>query len=122
MIIIGILAAIAIPVFLSQRAKAQDSATKADVSVVGKELATHYVDSTAVPTVAIAGAAPNRTYVINGTTLGRVSDGVDSITLAASPTATTWCVQAANSDGTTVGTVVGTYKYSATGGLQQGVC
>ena len=46
MIIIGILAAIAIPVFLSQRAKAQDSATKADVSTIGKELATFYVDGT----------------------------------------------------------------------------
>ena len=32
MIIIGILAAIAIPVFLSQRAKGRDTSTKADVS------------------------------------------------------------------------------------------
>src|SRR6478672_1344338 len=44
MIIIGILAAIAIPVFLSQRKKAQDSAAKADVSTIGKEVATYYVD------------------------------------------------------------------------------
>ena len=36
MIIIGILAAIAIPVFLSQRAKARDTSTKADVSTAGK--------------------------------------------------------------------------------------
>src|SRR4051812_45131478 len=46
MIIIGILAAIAIPVFLSQRAKARDTSTKADVSTVGKEIATYYVDGT----------------------------------------------------------------------------
>jgi type II secretion system protein G len=46
MIIIGILAAIAIPAFLSQRAKAQDSAAKADVSTIGKEIATFYVDGT----------------------------------------------------------------------------
>ncbi len=46
MIIIGILAAIAIPVFLGQRAKAQDSAAKADVSTIGKELATYWVDGT----------------------------------------------------------------------------
>jgi type IV pilus assembly protein PilA len=44
MIIIGILAAIAIPVFLNQRAKARDAATKSDLSTVGKELATFYVD------------------------------------------------------------------------------
>ena len=53
MIIIGILAAIAIPVFLSQRAKAQDAAVKGDVSTVGKELATYYVDNTAVPTLTL---------------------------------------------------------------------
>ena len=50
MIIIGILAAIAIPVFLNQRKKAQDTAAKADVSTIGKEIATYYVDGT--------GAAP----------------------------------------------------------------
>jgi type IV pilus assembly protein PilA len=59
MIIIGILAAIAIPVFLSQRAKAQDAATKADVSTVGKELATYFVDNTAAPnSVAISRSPP----------------------------------------------------------------
>ena len=46
MIIIGILAAIAIPVFLNQRKKAVDTSTKADVSTVGKEMATYYVDGT----------------------------------------------------------------------------
>ena len=45
-IIIGILAAIAIPVFLNQRKKAQDTAAKADVSTIGKEIATYYVDGT----------------------------------------------------------------------------
>ena len=44
MIIIGILAAIAIPVFLNQRKKAVDTAAKADVSTIGKEVATWYVD------------------------------------------------------------------------------
>ncbi len=60
MIIIGILAAIAIPVFLSQRKKAADTATKADVSTVGKELATYYVDGSPTSTVyaSITGSAP----------------------------------------------------------------
>jgi prepilin-type N-terminal cleavage/methylation domain-containing protein len=39
MIIIGILAAIAIPVFLNQQKKANDTATKSDVSSVAKEVA-----------------------------------------------------------------------------------
>src|SRR3954462_5816237 len=49
MIIIGILAAIAIPVFLSQRAKAQDTATKSDWTTIGKEVATYFVDTPAAP-------------------------------------------------------------------------
>src|SRR5436305_5872284 len=53
MIIIGILAAIAIPIFLNQRKKAQDSAAKADVSTIGKEVATYFVDNAGVPTVTI---------------------------------------------------------------------
>src|SRR5947208_13487614 len=54
MIIIGILAAIAIPVFLNQRKKAQDSAAKADVSTLGKEVATYFVDNCQSPTIAQA--------------------------------------------------------------------
>jgi type IV pilus assembly protein PilA len=38
-----VLAAIAIPSFLTQRAKAHDSATKADVSNLGREIATYVV-------------------------------------------------------------------------------
>ncbi|MGN6598408.1 MAG: type II secretion system protein, partial [Actinomycetes bacterium] len=44
MIIIGILAAIAIPVFLNQRKKARETSAKADATTVGKELAAYYVD------------------------------------------------------------------------------
>jgi type IV pilus assembly protein PilA len=47
MIIIGILAAIAIPVFLNQRKKARETSAKADISTIGKELAAYYVDGTA---------------------------------------------------------------------------
>ncbi|MFC5999792.1 type IV pilin protein [Quadrisphaera sp. GCM10027208] len=46
MIVVGLLAAIAIPIFLNQRARAHDAATKADVSTVGKEIATYFVDRT----------------------------------------------------------------------------
>ena len=56
MIIIGILAAIAIPVFMNQRAKARDTSTKADVSTLGKEIATYYVDGTG--TLTVTGTGP----------------------------------------------------------------
>ena len=62
MIIIGILAAIAIPVFLSQRAKARDTSTKADVSTAGKEIATYYVDG--VGAVAVSQAAVSLPVVL----------------------------------------------------------
>src|SRR5699024_6106630 len=44
-IIIGILAAIAIPLFLNQRKKAEDTAAKADVTNIGNEVATWFVDA-----------------------------------------------------------------------------
>ena len=58
-IIIGILAAIAIPLFLNQRKKAEDSAAKADVSTIGKEIATFFVDTKAAGiTAGVFVAAP----------------------------------------------------------------
>ena len=127
MIIIGILAAIAIPVFLSQRAKAQDAATKADVAKVGKELATYFVDNTAAPnSVAISGGRYTLTATSGGTAqdLGKVSTNVTapaaglafySSTAALVPTM--WCVNLTNSLGSTQ-----TWKYSAKNGLQSGAC
>src|SRR5664280_1794999 len=59
MIIIGILAAIAIPVFLNQRKKARETSAKADISTIGKELAAYYVDGTALVYVYGATAGGN---------------------------------------------------------------
>ena len=77
MIIIGILAAIAIPVFLNQRKKAQDSAAKADVSTIGKEIATWYVDNTAAPALTSTGSATaTGQYKIGTDVIGNSSKGV----------------------------------------------
>src|SRR3954464_5566169 len=76
MIIIGILAAIAIPVFLSQRAKARDTAAKADVSTIGKELATYSVDNTgAAPAVTLGGGR----YALSGADIGKASQNVTAV-------------------------------------------
>ena len=120
MIIIGILAAIAIPVFLNQRNKAQDSAAKADVSTIGKEVATYYVDGTGSPVITQAGT-PLR-YVLTGggvvSDLGKASANVAlGATFLSSDTA--WCVTVTNPKGDKA--VVG-YRYSAAGGLEEGVC
>jgi type IV pilus assembly protein PilA len=55
MVIIGILSAIAVPVFLNQRQKAQDTATKSDISNAGQQLATYYVDNDTQVTAAVTG-------------------------------------------------------------------
>ncbi len=133
MIIIGILAAIAIPVFLSQRKKAQDSAAKADVSTIGKEVATYYVDgvgSTASGAMAITQVAGR--YVLN-VTAAAGPPAVDAVTNQDLGKAsannvldaqqfvddTHWCVSITNSKGDKA--VTG-YKYSAKGGLGTGTC
>jgi type IV pilus assembly protein PilA len=48
--IIGILAAIAIPVFLNQRASARDASVKADINGIAKVMETVYSDAGAYPT------------------------------------------------------------------------
>ncbi|MBF0687604.1 MAG: prepilin-type N-terminal cleavage/methylation domain-containing protein [Cellulomonas sp.] len=50
-IIIGILSAIAIPVFISQSRKAVDQAAQADVSAIAKQAATYFIDNDADLTV-----------------------------------------------------------------------
>jgi len=88
MIIIGILAAIAIPVFLNQRKKAADSAAKADVSTIGKEVATYYVDGTTVPGLGMGlgtetpTAIPVNHYKLNGGDIGKQSSGMGTPVLS----------------------------------------
>jgi type IV pilus assembly protein PilA len=126
MIIIGILAAIAIPVFLAQRAKARDSAVKADVSTLGKQIATWFVDNTAVPTVTQASGR----YTLAGSDAGKSSSGVQLVTTFGATTTATgttadttgwsaagWCLALHDPQGSTK-----TFRYSAQSGLEAGQC
>ncbi|MCR6647350.1 MAG: prepilin-type N-terminal cleavage/methylation domain-containing protein [Cellulomonas sp.] len=120
MIIIGILAAIAIPVFLNQRKKAEDSAAKADVSTLGKEIATYFVDwdgATAV-TAGIT-APPNAKLQVNGEDVGNASKNVEFGNLTGASDDQGWCVYVTNDKGDKAATG---YKYSAAGGLEEGTC
>ena len=121
MIIIGILAAIAIPVFLNQRKKGVDTAAKADVSTLGKEIATYYVDNTADPAVAIGttGATSGR-YTVNAVDVGKPSSGISAPVISWATTThdgTNWCVQVTVTGGTLTNT-----SYSAANGLKTGTC
>ena len=110
MIIIGILAAIAIPVFLSQREKARDTSTKADISTLGKTVATWYVEPTGTLTIAQAGTAGTDVTITDTgsfTETIHVSDGtvVNGVTIdsTAADADTTWCVGATNGAGSDQG-------------------
>lgn len=56
-IIIGILAAIAIPVYLNQQAKAYDSAAKADLANYRTQVVAHLTEN---PTAVLADVAPDK--------------------------------------------------------------
>jgi len=115
MIIIGILAAIAIPIFMNQRKKAVDSAAVSDVSTLGKEIATFYVDADQDELVTVT--ASNGRYLVDGEDVGKQSSGMDTPVVSfgdEDEASTTWCVQLPYTGGTN--TIV---SYSAQGGLDK---
>lgn len=123
-IIIGILAAIAIPLFLNQRKKAVDTSARADVSTIGKEVATWYVDHTTAPIVAYvapAGGAKGY-YTIDddgaaGGAVTKIGNASNNISLGTTTftSATDWTVNVTIAAGQ--GTLTGA-RYSAVNGLE----
>lgn len=114
-IIVGLLAAIAIPVYLSQREKAHDAAATADVAQLGKEVVTWFVDHEEPPVLDQDG----RGYRFGGSLVARASDHV---TLHASTTLTArnnWCVAVVNERGLASATGL---RYSASEGFGPGLC
>lgn len=122
-IIIGILSAVAIPLFLNQQKKAQDAAARADVSTIGKEIATWYVDNTTAPVLAQTTGTPG-TYTIGGTSIGNRSTNVvlGGLFPATAATSENWCVYVTNAKGDKAAGAAGGFKYSAQGGLAEGRC
>ncbi|WP_432533522.1 type IV pilin protein [Kineococcus arenarius] len=105
MIIIGILSAIAIPVFLNQREKAADTATKSDMRTVANEQESYFTDAQTYLTVSSDSDTGTITIGDNEISL---SDGVsvrvkalsDVGTEASSGTvATGFCISGWNSKG-----------------------
>jgi type IV pilus assembly protein PilA len=125
-IIIGILSAIAIPLFLNQRKKAEDAAAKADVSMIGKEVATWFVDSTAVPVLNASGSVYYLAAASSTAIADKIGNQSKNVVLgtAVITDSTSWCVAVNNpmGDKAKTATTVGGFKYSASGGLQTGTC
>jgi type IV pilus assembly protein PilA len=113
-IIIGILAAIAIPVFLNQRKKGVDASMKSDLRTVANELETYFTDNQLYPpAVQVTQAATVVTVGTGGNTV-RVSNG-NTVTVAYNASSTAYCILAANNSGSHAWTYV-----SSQGGLQGG--
>ena len=86
-IILGILAAIAIPIFLNQSKKAIDVSAKADVSTIAKQIATSLVDEPTMPTVKIdAGSYTMAIGAATATIIGPVSGKLVSPLIAVTGT------------------------------------
>src|SRR5690625_437849 len=127
-IIIGILAAIAIPLFLNQRKKAQDSAAKADVSTIGKEIATWFVDTADDPVLSADGGEYFLSAGTEATPDDKIGNQSENVKLPdagikyfeADSHSTSWCIYVTNDEGD-VAKDPG-FQYSASGGLKPGNC
>jgi prepilin-type N-terminal cleavage/methylation domain-containing protein len=122
MIVIGALASIAIPVMLSQRARAHDASTKADVSNLGKEVASYFVDGRGTLVLNFS-STPGKVVLSDG---AGYSASVNLTNGTAQPTAggsarlddpSDWCVALVDTAGRDQ-----SYTYSARDGLGLGTC
>ncbi len=124
MIIIGILAAIAIPAFLSQKNKAKSTAAKSDVAAIGKEISSFYVDET-VGGLAVTGSAGTWSFNATPAVTGKLSDG--NVASGTITSASNWCVTVRNASVDTSAPTAGatgaaTWSYDETDGLIKGAC
>ena len=121
MIIIGTLAGIAVPIFLRQRALAHDTSTKADVTNLGKEVATYFVDGTGTLSLDFA-MTPGRVVVTDGSWASAVNltNGTAVPTSGVSSgmsNAYGWCVALTDPAG-----AIREFRYAAESGLEAGTC
>jgi type IV pilus assembly protein PilA len=121
MLVIGILSAIAVPIFLHQRQKAHDASTISDVTRLGKELATVYVDGHALPSLDFT-SDPEFVFVVDGASRSalRLSNGTARPTsgyAADLDDSDGWCVSLIDPGG-----LVKQYRYTAHDGLAPGGC
>lgn len=138
LVLIGILAAVAIPIFLDQREEAADAssesadadpsdeadpggsgiadadaAARSDASTLAMAIATWYVDNDGpAPAVVVSGGQ----YLVDGSPVGQVSPGV-TLGGVTGTGELDWCVWVTNPEGD-----LKDHEYSAALGLQTGTC
>lgn len=116
MIIIGLLASIAIPLYLDQKKKGHDAATKSDVNAVANAMVGYLANNPALPTMTVTG----RTVMVDGEPFANLSPGVVLGPLVGT-NSTDWCVSATNPDGDRAN--VKGFKFTASPGkVEEGQC
>lgn len=116
-IVLGILAAMAIPVFTSQASKAHDSYALADASTLGKEISLYFVDNNGPLSVGASASA----YVLEDGNFYLEVPRSDGVYLGGSRVSgpTSWCVWVYAPDGSQATDGV---RYSANDGQEYGNC
>ncbi len=116
MIIIGLLASIAIPLYINQKKQAHDAATKSDVNAVANAMVAYLANHGTLPTMTVTGT----TVTVDGEAFAKLSPGVVLGPLVGS-NSTDWCVDATNPDGDRA--KVAGYKFTASPGkVEEGQC
>jgi len=114
-VIIGILAAIAVPMFMNQKKKAGDAAAKADVTNMALAILSIVEKQPDLPTVSMTG----RDYYIEGEKAGTLSPNVVFVTFTGT-SINDWCLEVENPQGDIAATQG--YHYGSTAGLAAGSC
>ncbi len=115
-IIIGVLAAIAIPVFLNQRAQAHDAAAEQDLHILAQMVTGEFVDGSTPVTV----TQDATSYIVNGDEVVTRSDGVELVGITNASSETSWCVNLVHQDGSKSKSPG--LKYEAAAGFGEGAC
>jgi type IV pilus assembly protein PilA len=114
-IIIGILAAIALPVFMHQKAKAQDAAARSDLKNLATFVLGAMTETDTVPTVTVVGGS----YLVDGKEVVAASQNVVFGGISGT-TSSTWCIDMTNPLGD-ISKDPG-FLYTATDGFGIGQC
>jgi type IV pilus assembly protein PilA len=115
-LIIGLLASIAIPLYIDQKKKGHDADTKSDVSAVGNAVVNYLASHDTLPTMVASGT----TATIDGEESVTLTPGVVLGPLVGTGSAN-WCVDATNLEGDRAN--VKGYKFNASEGkVEEGRC
>lgn len=121
MIIIGILAAVALPLFLNQKKKAHEVGAKTDATNIAEHATAYYIDNSGTLTAA---GGPGGDWTLtdpasNVFESGRLSDG-DSVVGSSILSDSTFCIAVQHFSGTTPDSHA--WSYTSQGLMQGNLC